>query len=171
MGFGGTAFFGVLAFRNYKKINRRRQKALDLITAIIKNRQALLDPSENEVVLAGRVVSRLTRNADEDLREIGADFSLESLGRLSDYLPLLLDEVEVEQDALIRLGVVGTYLGETLCRHRGWNWFFKPDPRLRQFSYLSSIIRRGNRELDPYGWAADLFSRRRRADELLNEAL
>ena len=170
LGLAGLVFFGLFAFQKYRGIHSRRQKALALIDSILQKRRALLDPPQNEVILAGRVVARLARNADEDLREITADFSPESLARLDAYLPLLLDEAGGEPEALIRLGVVGTYLGETLCRHRGWNWFFKPDPSLKQFSYLPSVIRRGGRELDPYAWAGDLFGRRRSAADLLNEA-
>lgn len=169
-GLAGAVVFAVWAFRRNHQLNRRREKALGLVLAVLEKRRALENPSENEIILAGRVVSRLTRNADEDLREIGADFSQASLGRLERYLPLLLDEVEIEEDAMIRLGVVGTYLGETFCRTGGWSWYFKPDPSLRQFSYLSSVIRRGGREWDPYVGAADLFGRRRKAAELRDEA-
>ncbi len=166
----GVAVFGALAFQKNAGINRRRREASRLIQALRGKRAPLGEPTENEVILAGRVVSRLTRNADEDLREINPDFSLASLHRLIRYLPLLLDEVECEEDALIRWGVVGTYLGETLCRQAGWNWFFKPDPALRQFSFLSSVLQRGpGRELDPYAWAADLFDRRRGLAGLLDE--
>jgi hypothetical protein len=166
----GMAAFGALAFQKNHGLNRRRRAASRLIRSLAEKRSPLEDPSENDVILAGRVVSRLPRNADEDLREIDPDFSLASLDRLVRYLPLLLDEVESEEDALIRWGVVGTYMGETLCRQTGWNWFFKPDPALRQFSFLSSVLRRGpGRELDPYAWAVDLFDHRRGLNGLLDE--
>jgi hypothetical protein len=170
LGIGSMAVFAGLTFQRNRALNRRRRNAADLIRSLADKRQVLESPPENDVILAGRVVSRLVRNADEDLREIDVDFSMASLVRLDRYLPLLLDEIETEEDAFIRLGVVGTYLGETLCRQLGWNWFFKPDPSLRQFSYLSSVIRRGEKELDPFGWAADLFERRRKVDELMERA-
>jgi hypothetical protein len=166
----GLVAFGTLAFRKNQVINRRRHEASRLIRSLAEKRSPQEAPTENDVILAGRVVSRLTRNADEDLREIDPDFSLASLERLVRYLPLLLDEVRSEEDALIRWGVVGTYMGETLCRQTGWNWFFKPDPALRQFSFLSSVLRRGpGRELDPYAWAVDLFDHRRELSGLLEE--
>ena len=166
----GMAAFGALAFERSLSLSRRRRKASRLIRSLAGKRSPLSDPSENDVILAGRVVSRLTRNADEDLREINPDFSLASLHRLVRYLPLLLDEVQNEEDAFIRWGVAGTYIGETLCRQAGWNWFFKPDPALRQFSFLSSVLRQGGgRELDPYLWAVDLFDHRRGLSVLLDE--
>ncbi|HVM33014.1 MAG TPA: hypothetical protein VMU88_07755, partial [bacterium] len=166
----GTLLFGAWAWGKARALRARRREACRRIEAILQKRNPPAQADENEVMLAGRVVARLARNADEDLREIDADFSPESLGRLDAWLPLLLDEIQTEEDALIRLGVVGTYLGEVLCRHRGWRWFFKPDPALRQFSYLPSLLRRGERQLDPYAWAGELFRRRKRAAALLGEA-
>jgi hypothetical protein len=170
LGIGAMVVFAGLTFQRNRALNRRRRKASDLIRSLVEKRRPLENPSENDVILAGRVVSRLVRNADEDLREIDVDFSMASLVRLNCYIPLLLDEIESEEDAFIRWGVVGTYLGETLCRQLGWNWFFKPDPALRQFSYVSSVLRRGEKELDPFGWAADLFERREKLEELVEKA-
>ncbi|HJT24807.1 MAG TPA: hypothetical protein VJ873_09535 [bacterium] len=135
----------------------RRSLARELVREAAANRQAAQNPEMNDVNNAGRLVSRLVRNADEDLLEIRPDFSLGSLNRLQHYLPALLDEIGKEEDARIRLGIVGTYLGETACRNLGWQWFFKADPSLRQFSYLVSAIRKGDKELDPYLWAGELL--------------
>ncbi len=108
---------------------------------------------ENDVVNAGRSVSRLIRNVDKDLEEIKPDFTLESLKRLERYLPTLLMEVEDEESASIRLGIVGTYIGETLCRTYGWQWFFKANPALKQFAFLPSVIQRGGEQIDPFNLA------------------
>jgi hypothetical protein len=81
----------------------------------------------------------------------------------------LLTEIENEEDARIRLGVVGTYLGETYCRNGGWKWFFRPDPSLRQFSYLASVIRKQGREIDPFAWAGDLMTGKRNIHEIMKE--
>ncbi|HET9870137.1 MAG TPA: hypothetical protein VFR02_06565 [bacterium] len=170
-GAAGALGFGWLAWRNQARLAGRRRKAASLLRALAARRRPAADPGENDVILAGRVVSRLVRNADEDLREIGPDFSPASLDRLRRYLPQLLDEVGTEEEGWIRLGVVGTYLGETLCRGGRWRWFFRPDPTLRQFSYTPSLLRRDDgRELDPYGWAAELFGGGKGLEEFWKEA-
>jgi hypothetical protein len=133
-------------------------------------RQTAFLAEENDVDLAGRNISRLVRNSDEDLREIRPDFSFDSIERLRRVLPFLLDEIHNEESARIRLGVVGTYLGEFLCRSGQWQWFFKCDPALRQFGYLTSVVRREGRELDPYAWAALLFSGSRKSVDFLKES-
>jgi len=170
MGLTGTLVFGLVAVKRLGAITGQRKRALALIVRAVEDRQAVVQPDENDVINAGRYIARLVRNADEDLREIGADFSLASLPRLSRYLPHLLDEVGREEDAKIRLGVAGTYIGETLCRCSGWEWFYRADPRLKQFEYLTSILRRKGKTLDPYQWAGDLFARRHSIGALLKEA-
>lgn len=136
----------------------RHTLARELIRQAEAGRQVAHKAEANDINNAGRLISRLVRNADEDLLEIRPDFSLGSLSRLQGYLPALLDEIDKEEDARIRLGIVGTYLGETACRHSGWKWYFKADPALRQFSYLVSTIRKGDKELDPYHWAGELLA-------------
>lgn len=118
-----AAAFGFARF--WEKL-ARRDRARSLIRETVENRVLNGPQDQKEAVNAGRIVSRLVRNADEDLREINPDFTLESLNRLQDYLPELMAEVQNEEDSNIRLGVVGIYLGETLCRHWGWQWFFGP---------------------------------------------
>ncbi len=135
----------------------RRSLARALVRQVAANRRAAQKAETNDVSNAGRLISRLVRNADEDLKEIRPDFSEASLKRLQRYLPVLLGEVENEEDARIRLGIVGTYLGETACRNNGWQWAFKADPTLRQFSYLASTLGKSGRETDPYAWAGELL--------------
>ncbi len=151
-------------------ILQRRERSLTLLRQVAQWRDPPVTQEEKDVVMAGRSISRLARNADEDLREINPDFSMGSLERLPRLFPLLRQEVEKEEDARIRLGVLGTYLGETLCRNKGWKWFFRADPALRQFSYLASVVQREGKDLDPYAWAADLLTGNRKIQDLLKEA-
>jgi hypothetical protein len=160
----------VMAFSRTWAILQHREKSFNLLRQVAEWRKPAVPQEEKEVVMAGRSISRLVRNADEDLREMGPDFSSESLRRLPNLFPLLRAEVEKEEDARIRLGVLGTYLGETLCRTQGWKWFFRADPALRQFSYLASVVQREGRELDPFAWAADLLTGRRKLSDFLKEA-
>jgi len=147
----------------------QRDGARGLVRGAAEGRILSGPQTPNEVVNAGRIVSRLVRNADEDLREINPDFTLSSLDRLEHYLPELMMEIQSEEDARIRLGVVGIYLGETLCRCFGWQWFFRADPSMNQFSYTASVIRLGGRELDPFAWASDLLTGKHRLSDLLKE--
>src|SRR5579862_8376300 len=135
----------------------RRSLARALIHQAATGRHAAQNAETNDIGNAGRLISRLVRNADEDLMEIRPDFSESSLRRLQRYLSVLLGEIEKEEDARIRLGIVGTYLGETACRNGGWQWVFKADPTLRQFSYLASTLGKAGREIDPYAWAGELL--------------
>jgi hypothetical protein len=157
----GAAFLGLS--RGWD-ILRRRSSARQLIRQAVERHPAQ-DPNANDVANSGRLISRLVRNVDEDLMEIKPDFSEASLRRLGRYLPVLMGEIETEEDARIRLGVVGTYLGEAACRGFQWQWFFKADPALRQFSYLASVIRKAEREVDPYFWAADLLTGEKKMKE------
>ena len=93
-----------------------RAKALVLEAAA--SRHPADQPLDNDLATVARFISRLVRNVDEDLREIGPDFSQNSLSRLEKFLPALLREIESREDALIRLGVAGVYLGEAACRLR-----------------------------------------------------
>ena len=112
-----------------------------------------ISQDENDVVNAGRSISRLVRNVDKDLEEIRPDFSLDSLKRLQDYLPQLLIEVEDEESASIALGIVGAYIGETLCRTQGWQWFFKSNPSLKQFTFLPSVVQKDGKQIEPFNLA------------------
>jgi hypothetical protein len=123
----------------------------------------------NETATAGRSIARLVANVDEDLREIGPDFTLGSLGRFPKLLPILLSEVGTEDEARVRLGVVGAYLGETSCRTAGFRWVFRADPTLRRFNYLVSVVQKEGRELDPFLWASDLLVDRRTVKALIKE--
>jgi hypothetical protein len=156
-----SSFTGIAAatvgFTRVWALVQKKAGAKAHIQVAIQARQITVDPSQNDVASAGRFISRLIRNADEDLKEIRPDFSMSSLDRLNRFLPVLLLEIGEEEDARVRLGVVGSYLGEVACRNRQWQWFFKADPALKQFSYLASVIRRGEMELDPFAWAADLL--------------
>lgn len=134
-----------------------RAEAKAWILQAVQSRKAVENPDPNDVINAGRSVTRLVRNADEDLREIKPDFSLESLTRLERYLPELLMEVESEEKAKIRLGIVGVYIGETFCRSKGWEWFFKPDTALKQFIFLPSEIRKNGKVIDPFEIASRAF--------------
>lgn len=151
-------------------ILQRRVWARELVRQAAANRHAAKNPEINDVNNAGRLISRLVRNADEDLLEIRPDFSGASLRRLQRYLPALLDEIENEEDARIRLGVVGTYLGETACRNSQWQWSFKADPALRQFGYLASAIRKDGKEVDPYAWAGELLHSKKKMKDWLEAA-
>lgn len=129
--------------------------ARQLLRQAAEKRNTLAIAGENDINAAGRFVSRLVRNADEDLSEIKPDFSKHSLKRLDRYLPALLSEVENEEEAWIRLGVVGAYLGETACRNDRWQWHFKADPALGRFGYLVSALRKEGKEVDPFFLAAE----------------
>ncbi len=153
---GVAAAFG--GFSRGREILKRRTWARELVRQAAGERRAAKSPAANDVANAGRLIARLVRNTDEDLMEIRPDFSEKSLQRLSRYLPVLLNEIGSEEDARIRVGVVGIYLGETACRNQQWQWFFMADPALRQFSYLASVLRRSGKELDPFAWAADLMT-------------
>lgn len=136
-------------------ILKRRSAARVLIRKAAEKRCAEPKADDNDINSAGRLIARLVRNADEDLMEIKPDFSIASLRRLQRFLPVLLDEIENEEDALIRVGVVGTYLGEVACRNFQWQWKFKADPALKQFSYIVSAVQKGGHEVDPYTMASD----------------
>lgn len=135
-----------------------RSAAKAWILQAVQNRQVFETSDHNDVVNAGRYVTRLVRNVDEDLREIKPDFSFDSLKRLGRYLPELLMEVEDEESGRIRLGIVGVYIGETLCRAKGWEWFFKSDPSLKQFSFLPSVVHKSGKTIDPFEIAAKAFN-------------
>src|SRR5579859_3371200 len=156
-----------LGFQRLWALLEQRSKARTLVREVAVGRYASPSPEENDLNISGRYIARLFRNADEDLKEIKPDFSLPSLRRLERALPELLKEITDEQSARIRLGVVGAYLGETICRNRQWEWFYKTDPALRQFSYLVSIIRKQGREEDPFAWAADWMTGRRKIGDIL----
>jgi hypothetical protein len=162
-------FASVLGFTRFWAILQNRDRSRTLIRQAIESRKKVGSPDDNEITNAGRYVSRMVRNADVDLSEIGPDFTLPSLDRLQSFLPELRREVEKETDAWVRLGVVGTYLGETLCRCSGWQWFFKADPALRQFSYLASGLRKEGKEFDPFAAAADLLTGKRGIKDVLKE--
>lgn len=159
-----AAFLGLSRFWD---ILQRRSVARELVRQAVSERQSVQNMEINDINNAGRLVSRLVRNADEDLLEIKPDFSETSLKRLQRYLPSLIDEIENEEDARIRIGIVGVYLGETACRNHQWQWFFKADPSLRQFSYLVSALRKADRELDPFAWAGELLRKERKMGDWL----
>jgi hypothetical protein len=139
-------------------VMQARAEAKAWISQAMENRKAVQNPDPNDVINAGRSVTRLVRNVDEDLKEIGPDFSWESLKRLERYLPELLIEVDNDANAKIRLGIVGVYIGETLCRSKGWEWFFKPDITLKQFIFLPSEIRKNGKVIDPFETASKAFA-------------
>jgi hypothetical protein len=147
----------------------KRARAKALVLEAIGSRHAADHPLDNDVAAVGRIISRLVRNVDEDLREIRPDFSKESLRRLGRFLPKLMEEIGREEEALIRVGVVGVYLGEVACRNFQWQWYFKADLALHQFSYLASNIQRQGRSIDPYAWAADLIAGKGKMAEFAEE--
>jgi len=149
-------------------VMRARTEAKAWILEVIQSRKIVENPDPNDVINAGRSITRLVRNVDEDLREIVPDFSLESLTRLERYLPELLMEVESEEKARIRLGIVGVYIGETLCRSKGWEWFFKPDTALKQFIFLPSEIRKNGKVIDPFEMASKAFAEKTILTRLLS---
>ena len=162
-------FTAFMAFTRGWVILEKRSRARTLVREVAAGRHASTSPEENDLNISGRYIARLMRNADEDLREIKPDFSMASLSRLQRYLPELLKEIENEESARIRLGVVGAYLGEALCRNRQWEWYFKTDPALRQFSYLVSVIRKQGREWDPFTAAEELLIGSRKVNDILKE--
>jgi hypothetical protein len=146
-----------------------RSEAKAWILQVVQNRQVPETSDHNDVVNAGRYITRLVRNVDEDLREIKPDFTLDSLNRLGCYLPELLMEVDDEESGRIRLGIVGVYIGETLCRAKGWEWFFKSDPSLKQFSFLPSVIHKNGKTIDPFEIASKAFSEKKSLMALLGD--
>ncbi len=169
----GSTFLGIAAatmgFIRLWAFLEKRARAKVLVSEAIASRHAVENPLENDLATVGRFISRLVRNVDQDLKEINPDFSMNSLGRLGGFLPNLLEEIESEEDARIRLGVVGVYLGEVACRNFQWQWHFKADPELHQFSYLASNVQRGEKKLDPYTWAASLMVGKGRIPEFMEE--
>jgi hypothetical protein len=168
-----STFAGVVAatlgfMRLWARLEKgARAKALVLEAAA--SRHAADHPLDNDLATAGRFISRLVRNVDEDLREIGPDFSENSLQRLERFFPKLLREIESREDAFIRLGVAGVYLGEVACRNFQWQWHFKNDTALHQFGYLASLLQRQGKNLDPYAWAADLMAGKGKMAEFIKE--
>jgi len=162
----GAAAMGFLRVWNRLQ---RDSRAKTLVLQVAEWRTLTAPPAENEVATASRSITRLVANVDEDLREIAPDFTLVSLERLPKLLPVLLSEVGTEDEARVRLGVVGSYLGETLCRTKGYRWFFRADTSLRRFNYLASIVQKEGRELDPFLWAAGLLTGRRKIKDLIKE--
>ncbi len=144
-------------------------RAKALVLEVAGSRHAADHPLDNDLATATRFISRLVRNVDEDLREITPDFSEDSLWRLEKFLPKLLEEIDSEEDAFIRLGVAGVYLGEAACRNFQWQWHFRADPALRQFSYLTSTIQKEGKSLDPYAWAAELMAGKGRMSQFIAE--
>jgi hypothetical protein len=159
----------IQGFRRALAIEAQRIQAMALVNDFRRWRPPSEIPAPNDVANAGRSISRLVRNVDEDLKEITPDFTLDSLKRLERFLPELLKEIHKEEDARIRLGVVGTYLGETACRLFGWNWFFNANPALKQFSFMNSTIRRNEEDFDPYDWAMDLMTGQFKMKDVLEE--
>src|SRR5258708_4207986 len=157
MTLGGVCAF-VIGLGHWWAILQRTVLAKRLVLEAVENRNSPEDPDENDVITAGRYITRLVRNVDEDLKEIKPDFTMESLGRLQSYLPQLLSEVEDEQSARILLGIVGVYLGETLCRNDHWQWFFKPATDLKQFVYLASVIHKEGKKVDPFALSAKVLT-------------
>lgn len=157
------------AFRRGWARLTRRAEARAFVREAAQDRNIRQAQGPEDAALSSRLVARLVRNAEADLSEIGPDFSLPSLRRLGGVLGLLLEEVEGPEDARVRLGVVGTYLGETFCRERGWKWSFRSDAALGRFSFLVSSLRQGEREEDPYLWAARLLTGEKRVGDLLKE--
>jgi hypothetical protein len=167
---GAGVLAAFLGFSRLWAILEQRERARSLVRAVVENRHPVANPRIEEAANPTRIVSRLVRNVDQDLFEIQPDFTLASLYRLQKYLPDLMKEVENEKEARIRLGIVGTYWGETLCRTMGWQWHFRPDPALKQFSYLASVLRKGEKELDPFAWSAELMLGKKTTKDFLGEA-
>lgn len=165
----GGLLSGTVAYRRWSSTSRQRKNAIGLVQQIITSRKPTDQPIENDLANAERTISRLVRNADEDLKEINPDFTLESLLGLPAQLPVILGKIIKREDALIRLGVVGTYLGETACRCLGWVWQFRFDPSLERFGFLASVLRRGDMGLDPYALGADLLTGRKKIQGVIKE--
>lgn len=167
---GGGVWAVTFGFSRLWAILQQRERARGLIRSVVENRHPVANPKIEEAANPKRIISRLVRNVDQDLFEVRPDFALGSLYRLQKYLPELMREIDNEEAARIRLGIVGTYWGETLCRTLGWQWHFRPDPSLKQFSYLTSILRKGGKELDPFAWSADLMLGRKTSKDFLQAA-
>ncbi len=150
----------------YQALWKRRATALGLVEKILQGRDPKTFRTGSSADTAQRTLSRVIRNADEDLREISPDYSAASLSRLADFLPKLLDEMNTETDAMIRLGVAGAYIGETACRLWEWEWKFQADPSLRQFEYLASILDRQGISVDPFELAQKCYSGKMKAKDL-----
>lgn len=149
---GGT-YTAFLGFGRLWAVLQVRAAARAWVKQVNLTRLQGISRDENDVVNAGRSISRLVRNVERDLEEINPDFTMNSIKRLERYLPTLLMEVEDEESACIRLGIVGTYLGETLCRAHGWQWFFKSNPDLKQFAFLPSVVQKNGKQIDPFNLA------------------
>ncbi len=153
---GGCACFRILA--RTRAASRDRRRALEWMNQALLKRDEVNAKEGPAAATAERTLCRLISNSDMDLREIRPDYSEESLLRLQAFMPELLEEINSGTDAMIRLGVAGSYLGETACRNWGWKWKFRSEPSLKQFEYLVSSLDRAGEQVDPFRLALNLFT-------------
>lgn len=157
--FGG-AWVAAVGFARAWALAQRRSRAKTLLESVAKDMTADEKAGENDLGQSGRLITRLVRNTEVDLAEMKPDLSLGSLSRLKAVVPALLDEIGNEEDARIRLGILGVYIGETLCRTKGWQWDFKARPSLRQFTYQASRLVKDGTTLDVFQKASELMTGR-----------
>lgn len=167
--FGG-ALTAAMGFTRAWAIAQRRSKAKAILAMVLQGIRADEKVEENDLGQSGRLITRLVRNVEVDLEEMKPDLTLRSWPRLWGILPELLNEITDEESARIRLGIVGVYMGETLCREKGWQWDFRAQPSQRQFTYLASRLTRGGRTLEIFQWAGKLMMGRDDRNALAREA-
>ena len=167
--FGG-ALAAAMGFTRAWAIAQRRARARSLLEAVVQGIRADEKVEENDLGQSGRLITRLVRNVEVDLAEMKPDLTLGSLNRLKGIIPDLLNEITTEEAARIRLGIVGVYMGETLCREKGWQWDFRAQPSQRQFTYMASQLTRKGRNLDIFRWAGKLMMGQADWKSLVREA-
>lgn len=167
--FGG-ALAAAMGFTRAWAIAQRRGKAKALLGSVLEGIRADEKVEENDLGQSGRLITRLVRNVEVDLEEMKPDLTLRSWPRLWGVIPELLSEIADEEAARIRLGIVGVYMGETLCREKGWQWDFRAQPSQRQFTYLASRLTRGGRTLEIFQWAGKIMMGQVDRKDLVREA-
>ena len=146
----GAAVFSSLGWGRTRRATRAQSGARDWVRRAIQDRQPALRPEPNDLRTVQRNIGRLERHVEEDLREIQPDFTLASLDRLTGHRNDFLAEVDGFEQARLLLGVLGAYVGCTLVRSKGWEWLWRADPLLKQFSFQASLVRKGGLEFDPF---------------------
>jgi hypothetical protein len=146
----GFGIFGFIGARSIYVSHSQHVQALNLVERTLKDRQSDPHIFDEEKSKIERSISRLSRNMEANLFEIHPDFSLRSIDRLKKVIPAFLNEIQTEFDAKIRIGILGVYIGETLCRNLKLRWKFQSDSQDAVFPFLSSIIGSETDPCDPF---------------------
>ncbi len=149
--------------------SRKKARAGNLVLEAVGSRHPAENPSENDVDGAGRLVSRLVRNVDEDLREIVPDFPRIRSGAWADSCRSCWRKSS------------GRKTPSSAWEWRGFTWG-RPPAGMTNGSGASTPIRpcassaiyppaskKREKLLDPFLWAADLMAGKGRMSEFIKE--